>query len=45
MRQKALAAELEIKQVMVKIKAGEGGRTFAPYLQGDRSCLQGAAWH
>ena len=25
---KALAAELEIKQVMVKIKAGEGGKTF-----------------
>ena len=25
---KALAAELETKQVMVKIKAGEGGKTF-----------------
>ena len=25
---KALAAELETKQVIVKIKAGEGGRTF-----------------
>ena len=25
---KALAAELETKQVVVKIKAGEGGRTF-----------------
>ena len=29
---KALAAELEIKQVMVKIKAGEGGKTLALYL-------------
>ena len=29
---KALAAELETKQVMVKIKAGEGGKTLAPYL-------------
>ena len=28
---KALAAELETKQVVVKIKAGEGGRTLVPY--------------
>ena len=28
LRSKALAAELETKQVVVKIKAGEGGRTF-----------------
>ena len=38
---KALAAELEDKQVVVKIKAGEGLRLRV--LQGNRHCLQGAA--
>ncbi len=33
---KALAAELETKQVMVKIKAGEGGKTFGSTMIGFR---------
>lgn len=44
MRQRRLATELETKQVVVKIKAGEGGRSLmALYPQRDCNCLQGTA--